>query len=41
MVLLACQPSGNAAGVAQVFSRKGGAEFGQQHVGADLHRQRG
>ena len=41
IVLLARQPSDDAGGVSQVFSsRRGSREFGQQHIGADLHRQR-
>ena len=41
VVLLPCKPSDNRCGVTQVFSSRRGTEFGQQHIGADLHRQRG
>ena len=41
LVLLPCEPSDDVGGVAQVFSCRRSTEFGQQHVGADLHRQRG
>lgn len=40
IVLLRCEPSDDAGGVAQLFSRWRAAEFSQNHIGADLHRQR-
>ena len=41
LVLLPCEPSDDAVGISQVFGSRRGTEFGQQHIGADLHRQRG
>lgn len=41
VVLLSREPSDDAAGVAQVFSRRRTTEFGEQNVGPDLHWQRG